>query len=204
MKLSMNGVKLVTTTKTRLKELYDRYDRDPKFDHLRADDINFVPGTGILNPTAMIIGEAPGATENARAIPFVGNAGVELTRLLKKAEIDIGELYLTNVVKYWTRTDDRRVRAPSDQEIEDSKSYLLEEIEIVNPYFIALCGRVPGKTIFPNLPSIRAVNGKLLGGKYIPLYHPAVILYNRTDYEMRKEVLRGYETLASLINTLER
>jgi uracil-DNA glycosylase family 4 len=137
MKLNMSG-QLMTTAKARLNELNERYKRDPKFEHLRADDIQFVPGTGILNPSAMLIGEAPGAVENARAIPFVGNAGAELAKLLKKAEIDISELYMTNVVKYWTRTAERRVRAPTEQEIEDSKQYLLEEIEIVNPSFVAL------------------------------------------------------------------
>lgn len=187
-------------SKAKLKELYDRYQKDPKFYHLRADDINFVPGSGVLRPTAMLIGEAPGPDENARCIPFVGPAGAELNKILKKTDIDMSELYITNVVKYWTRLPSRRNRPPTEQETADSKSYLLEEIEIVNPSFVALLGRISTRVLFPNIPSIRLVNGKLLDKKYLPLYHPAAVLYKR---EKAEEIISGYKVLSSLIATLE-
>jgi uracil-DNA glycosylase family 4 len=182
-----------------LKELYDRYRDDPNFDHMRYDDINFVPGTGVLKPKAMFIGEAPGVDENARCIPFVGNAGTELRKLLKKAGIDQASLYFTNVVKYWPRRPNRSPRPPTEQEVEDSRDYLLKEIEIVEPAFVAMCGRIATRAIFPNIMSVRAVNGKLFNKKYVPLLHPAVVLYKREQYE---EVLGGYKTLATLIDTL--
>lgn len=183
-----------------LKALYNSIDADPKFDHLRQDDINFVPGTGVLNPTAMLIGEAPGVDENARCIPFVGNAGIELQKLLKKVNIDISFLYFSNVVKYWPRGDNRKSRPPTDSEIEAARDYLKKEIEIVNPSFVALCGRTATRAIFPNINSIRQVCGRLIDKRYLPLYHPAVVLYKRERYE---EVLSGYKILAGLIDTLD-
>lgn len=183
-----------------LKRLYDRYESDIKFDDLRAADINFVPGTGILNPTAMLIGEAPGVDENARCIPFVGNAGSQLQKLLKEAGIDIGSLFFTNVVKYWPRDENRKPKPPTDEQIEASRSYIKKEIEIVDPSFIVLCGRTATRAIFPNILSIRQVVGKLIQNKYLPLYHPAVVLYKREKYE---EVLGGYKILAALIDTLD-
>lgn len=182
-----------------LKKLYDSYIADPNFEHLRESDINFVPGTGILNPTAMLIGEAPGVDENARCVPFVGNAGEKLRDLLKKAGINIADLYFSNVVKYWPR-EERRSRPPTDKEVADSKDYLLKEIELVNPSFVALCGRIATRAIFPNIMSIRGINGRLLDRKYLPLYHPAVALYKP---EKTEEVFSGYKVLAGLIDSLD-
>lgn len=190
----------MATARDRLKDLYDRYDKDPVFDYLREDDINFVPGTGVLNPTAMLIGEAPGVMENARSIPFVGPAGKKLNELLFKVNIDISDLFLTNVLKYIPRTSERKIRTPTEDEIELSKSYVLEEIDVVNPSFVGLCGRIPTKVILPNITSLRMVNGQLINKKYVPLYHPAVVLYKP---EKTQEVLAGYRVLASLIQTLE-
>jgi uracil-DNA glycosylase len=187
---------MASTAMTKLQNLYASYDADPKFGYLRESDINLVPGSGSLKPSVMIIGEAPGSMENARQIPFVGPAGVELGKLLERAGIDASDTFMTNIVKYWTRTVERRVRPPTDVEVALSKPYLLEEIEIVSPRFIALCGRTPIRTFFPNVPSVRTVNGTLLKDRFVPLYHPAVVLYKREKYE---EVLSGYRTLAALI-----
>jgi uracil-DNA glycosylase len=185
------------TVQDRLKDLYKRYEEDPAFNHLRADDINLVPGSGTTRPVAMLVGEAPGALENAKQAPFVGPAGKELAKILETVEINTtADLYLTNVVKYWTRTPSRNVRPPTDRELEDSKKYLLEEIEIINPLYVGLCGRNPTRTIFPNLGSIRSVVGKLLDKTYIPLYHPGVLLYKR---DKKQEVIAGYRVFAELI-----
>lgn len=186
----------MTTARNKLKQLYDRYANDPVFEHLRLPDINFVPGSGILNPSAMLVGEAPGSIENARAMPFVGPAGVQLNKLLVRADIDISQLYFTNVLKYWPRTIEQKTRPPSNEEIQYAKKYLLEEIEIVNPAFVGLCGRIPTKTMFPNVASIRQINGHLFQDEYIILYHPAVTLYKPEKID---EVLYGYKVLSKLI-----
>jgi|SRR5690349_4254990 len=188
--------------KLKLKEIYDTYNKDPSFDHMRSDEINFVPGRGPLNPRILLIGEAPGSVENALGKPFVGPAGKKLEEILREVSIDPEEdVFYSNVVKYWPRTvQERRTRAPNEAEITASKVYLLKEIEIINPLFVGLCGRISIQTIFPNIPSVRSQQGKLLNGRYVPLYHPAVILYRE---EKRREVITGYQILRSLIDAKE-
>ena len=185
---------------TALAEIYSKYEADPAFDHMRMDDINFVKGTGTFGPAAMFIGEAPGSDENAQCVPFVGKAGMELRRLFKRAEVDTTHIFLTNVVKYWPRDPNRKTRKPTEEEIAASKPYLLQEIEVVSPTFIVLCGRISTRTLFPNVYNMSRVNGKLLDKKYIPVFHPAVTLYKP---EMVDEVLSGYRVIASLIDSLE-
>lgn len=186
--------------KTRLKEIYDAYVQDPAFDHMRSDEIFFVPGRGVLEPKVMLIGEAPGRTENAKQKPFVGQSGLKLLDILKLIGIDEEYVFFTNVVKYWPRTESRQTRTPTEQEIADSRKYLKSEIEIVNPLFVGLCGRTPIRAIFPNVASVRSQHGKLLLGKYIPLYHPAVLLYKESK---RDEVFMGYRLLRTLIDAKE-
>lgn len=182
-----------------LKKLYDKYTVDPLFDHLRGYDINFVPGAGVLDPKVMLIGEAPGKMENAKGKPFVGPAGKELSKILEEIEINSdNDTFFTNVVKYWPKTSSRSTRTPTEKEIRESSVYLKEEIAIVNPIIIGLCGRISITAIFPNVESVRSQNGKVLLGKYIPLYHPALILYKP---EKKQEVLLGYKVLKATLDS---
>lgn len=187
------------TAKEDLDKLYSEYEADPELAHLRADDIQLVKGTGILGPPAMIIGEAPSAIENAQGVPFVGNAGQELIKILKIVNISQADLYMTNIVKYWTRTEDRTVRTPTLEEIQASKPYLLREIEIVDPDYVALLGRSAITAFYPNVRNVGAVNGRLLDTKYLPLFHPGVCLYKP---EKKQEVIDGYRVLADLLKGL--
>jgi DNA polymerase len=193
--------RLMGPQKENLAKLYNHYIKDPLFEHFRADDINFVPGSGVLKPKVMLIGEAPGRIENAKKIPFVGPAGQVLTEILHKVGIDpIDEVFFTNIVKYWPRTSERKTRTPSSKEIEDSKAYILEEIRIVEPIFVGLCGLTSIRCIFPNVPTVRSQHANLLNGRYVPLYHPAVVLYKQEKYD---EILMGYRVLKSLIDAKE-
>lgn len=181
-----------------LKKLYDQYATDIEFEHMRTDEINFVPGRGVLKPKVMLIGEAPGRVENARAMPFVGPTGQKLVDILKDVEIPEDEVFFTNVVKYWPRDDNRNTRTPTDNEISLGRDYLLQEIEIVNPIYVGLCGLSPLKAIFPNTVSVRSQHGKLLNGRFIPLYHPAVLIYKPG---MKNQVYMGYRLLRSLLDS---
>lgn len=183
---------------TDLQDLYEEYITDPNFEHLREDGINFVPGSGALKPKVMIIGEAPGRMENAKKRPFIGPAGRVLTECLKEISLDlINEVFITNVVKYWPRTSERRTRPPVDEEIECSKTYLLDEIEIVDPLVIGLCGRSAINTFFPGIYSVKEKNGHLLNGKFVPLFHPASVLHKP---ETEPELKMGFRMLRNIID----
>jgi uracil-DNA glycosylase len=103
----------------RLDEVHQEISEDPFWDHLRVPGIRMVPGFGPTRPRVMIVGEAPGATENARGRPFCGPSGAVLEQLMavaglqaedrpwgtgsnpaEPAGVDPANAYLTNVVKY--------------------------------------------------------------------------------------------------------
>lgn len=175
-----------------LQALNLEYLKDSRFEHMKLPGIRYVPGTGPLNPKLMLIGEAPGKLENARGVPFVGRAGENLMNILSDVGIDSHEVYITNAVKFLPLESDRRMRTPSMSEMEASREYLAREIDIVNPKVVGLCGRIPLMTILPGAGPFRAIHGQLLHGKFVPLYHPAVITYK---VDLKADVKQGYRKL---------
>jgi uracil-DNA glycosylase len=87
--------------KDELQALYEDYMIDERFEHFRDLHKNFVPGMGPLSPKLMLVGEAPGRMENAKRLPFVGQAGINLANLLEDVGIDQYNVFMTNVLKYW-------------------------------------------------------------------------------------------------------
>ena len=158
----------------------------------------FVPGDGPLNPDIMLIGEAPGRLENAKRMPFVGRAGTNLVNILIDLDIDPFHVYMTNVIKYWPRYSDGRTRTPETDEIAKSREYLIEEINIVNPKIIGLCGYSAIKAIYPKIPNVYHSHAELLDGKYVPLYHPATITWPGANKELTKS---GYAKLVKYLET---
>lgn len=187
-----------------LKALYDRYYVDPSFSHLRDIEPKrkFVPGAGPLQAHLMLIGEAPGRMENARGLPFVGRAGTILNNLLEDTRIDTEDVFYTNSVKYWPRQQEDDSWTPTEEEINASRPYLLEEINIVNPLIVGMCGRTSIHTLFPELNDVHKKHGQLLekdGRKFVPLYHPALISYQPTKKSMVRE---GYTRLAAYLSMM--
>lgn len=159
--------------------------------------------TGPLNARIMIIGEAPGSEEDEKGIPFVGNSGQELTRILNDAGIDRESCFLTNVA---------RIRPPGndiDKFFLDAKctkpgpvileglAELAREIHSVRPNVIVPMGNVSIWAL-RNHRGISSWRGSVIPGvgqyqsnKIIPTYHPAGILRqweNRfiTVHDLRK------------------
>lgn len=176
----------------RLDELYDRYQRDPKFQYLKKQSTFFVGGEGPFNPGIMLIGEAPGRLENAKRQPFQGRAGINLLNILEDVGIDAYETFRTNVIKYWPQNDPGDTRTPEEFELKEHRSYLLEEIEIVNPRIVGLCGYSAIRTIFPKIPNVYHSHKQLLDNKFVPLYHPAFSTRNATKKPL---VISGYAAL---------
>lgn len=183
-----------------LDDLNTDYDNDPDFDSLRGPGINFVPGTGVLNPTFMVVGEGPGKMENARRLPFVGQAGQQLFRLMSlSGEFHEDKVYITNAVKYMPVDSSNKLRPLTAKEISLSSWYLKREIDIVNPDLVILCGRSALQTIYPGQEySVTKYNGKLLDGKYAVVYHPAVLLYP-SGARTRNKVEYGYRNLRAFV-----
>jgi len=107
-----------------LADVYEAYRADRSFDHLRTDGIVLVPGEGSSRPKLLIVGEAPGATENTHKRPFVGASGRVLRSLIQEtAELTPEQYFITNVVKYRPPGN----RTPYPEEVAASVPHLRRE-----------------------------------------------------------------------------
>ena len=163
-----------------------------------------VIGEGNHYAKIMFIGEAPGKNEALTGRPFCGAAGKILDELLNFAEIGRNDVYVTNIVK------DRPPfnRDPLPEEIEFYAPFLIRQIEIIRPEVIATLGRFSMAYIMKKfgfeseLKSISIIHGKIFSTetsygkiKIIPLYHPAVAIYNNNTMEILKkdfEILKEF------------
>jgi DNA polymerase len=140
-----------------------------------------VPGNGSAEAPIVFIGEAPGKSEDAQGVPFVGAAGKFLAEMLGDIGMRREDIYITNIVKY--RPPNNRDPEPSEKEA--CASWLYEELNLITPKLIVFLGRHSMNDFFPEL-KISEVHGKLIHKKFkhinteyfLPLYHPAAALYN--------------------------
>ncbi len=152
-----------------------------------------VLGDGNVNARLILIGEAPGKDEVRLSKPFVGAAGKNLTDFLGIIGIERDNIYITNVIKYRLSKQNVKTgrisnRPATKDEISQSRSYLLDEISVINPEIIVTLGNVPLRAVTGDYSlSIGSVHGQvhkitIIGIEYnlFPLYHPASIIYNRS------------------------
>lgn len=140
---------------------------------------NLVFADGNKNSQVMIIGEAPGKTEDKLKKPFVGRAGKLLDELLNRIHLDRTKVYITNVVNY--RPD--KNRKPTPEEINEFKRLLLKHIEIISPKCILLLGATAAAAVLNHIGPLSEVRGKWKNIKIINSYfdilttfHPAFLL----------------------------
>jgi len=134
-------------------------------------------GKGNVNrPPIMFIGEAPGANEDEIGEPFVGRAGKLLTKLLQIIGLNREEVYISNCVK--CRPPGNRV--PEPQELAACATYIVREINSIQPRTICLLGMTAAKTIIgTRVKSLSSLRGKPYTWRDIPVrvtYHPAYLL----------------------------
>jgi DNA polymerase len=113
---------------------------------------NCVPGRGPLralgvNPSIMIVGEAPGSREDFIGEPFVGPAGQYLDHMLRDAGLDPAELYLTNAVKCRPPVVAGKQTPPEQFSIDACRTHLRDEIHRVRPEAIIALGAVALKSL---------------------------------------------------------
>jgi len=98
-----------------------------------------VPGFGSDGATYFLLGEAPGSEEDAQGIPFVGQSGRRLDKLLALAGIDINACYLSNCVRCRPPSN----RTPKKKEIKACVGFLWRELRLVKPSTIITLGATP-------------------------------------------------------------
>lgn len=160
--------------------------------HKTADFVCLL-GDGPERAEVMIIGEAPGATEDSRGRPFVGRSGQLLRTALSEAGIEPDEVFITNAVS--CRPPDNR--APTKAEIKACKAWLDYQIKKVKPSFVLLLGNTPLISV-TGKPGIRARRGKPFekdGVIYMPTFHPAFILRDPTQEALFENDLRAFASI---------
>ena len=137
---------------------------------------------GVGNPHAdlMFVGEAPGFHEDKQGLPFVGQAGKLLDKLLEGIGLDRSHVYIANVLKCRPPGN----RDPQPDEIESCEPHLFRQIELIQPRVVATLGNFATKLLSGKQTGITRVHGAeqetTVGGNRVllyPLYHPAAALY---------------------------
>jgi len=157
---------------------------------------HLVFGKGNPDAKILFIGEAPGAQEDLKGIPFVGSAGRELDKLLHSIGLSPDDVYIANILKYRPPEN----RNPTMEEIKRHTPYLIEQIKVIQPKIVVTLGNFSTKFVLAdfNPENMKSIGGiTFLHGKPVekkidglpflvfPLYHPAAILYNP---KLRKEL----------------
>jgi len=137
-------------------------------------------GAGNPHADLMFVGEAPGFHEDKQGLPFVGQAGKLLEKLLAGIGLQRSDVYIANVLKCRPPGN----RDPQPDEIEACESHLFRQIELIEPTVIATLGNFATKLLSGRPLGITRVHGQeqptTLAGRRLllyPLYHPAAALY---------------------------
>lgn len=142
---------------------------------------NIVFGEGSPDAKLMFIGEAPGREEDIQARPFVGDAGMVLTRLIEKMGFRREDVYIANIVKCRPPMN----RDPEADEMEECKGFVERQIEIIHPQVIMSLGRISAMALTGDAKlKITAIRGKFFDYKgilLIPTFHPAYLMRNPKD-----------------------
>lgn len=192
----------------KMKEIRDKvfHLKNSSLYQYRIDNKYFpVVGEGSHVAKIMFIGEAPGKNEAETARPFCGKSGKVLDTMLESISLNRSDVYITNIVK--DRPPENR--DPTEEEIKLYAPFLDEQIDIIQPKVIATLGRfsmtyiMTRFGIIDKLGTIGDLHGKEFVTKtnygsvtIIPLYHPAVTLYDGSNKEM---LLQDFQILKKYI-----
>lgn len=137
-------------------------------------------GAGNSRADLMFVGEAPGFHEDKQGLPFVGQAGKLLEKLLAQIGLQRNDVFVANVLKCRPPGN----RDPQPDEIEACESHLFRQIELIEPLVVATLGNFATKLLSGRPLGITRVHGQeqetTIGGRSVllyPLYHPAAALY---------------------------
>jgi uracil-DNA glycosylase len=155
---------------------------------------NLVPGEGSGESGVVLVGEAPGAREDATGRPFVGAAGKLLDALLEEAGLDRSTAFITNVVKARPPGN----RDPKPAEVAHHRPWLERQLAAIEPRLVVPLGRHALAHFAPGL-KISETHGRPVsadGYELFPLYHPAAALRGRA---LRETLFADARTLGEAL-----
>ncbi len=140
-------------------------------------------GSGSAAARLVFVGEAPGADENEQGLPFVGRAGQLLTKIIEAMGLTREQVFICNVLKCRPPNN----RPPAPKEVENCRSFLKRQLELIRPKVIVALGNHAVKALLGIEQGISGLRGTFQEYEGIPVmctYHPAYLL--RSPGEKRK------------------
>ena len=154
-------------------------------------------GIGDRNADWLFVGEAPGAEEDRKGEPFVGQAGKLLDNMLAAIRLKRGDnVYIANVLKCRPPNN----RDPHGEEVVQCNPYLLRQVELIQPKLIVALGKFAAQSLLNSDSAISAMRGKLHEYNGVPVvvtYHPAYLLRNMADKA------KAWEDLCFAVKTMQ-
>ena len=139
------------------------------------------------------VGEGPGRDEDLAGLPFVGEAGKLLTKIVAAMGLTREEVYICNVVKCRPPKN----RDPEEDEVETCLPFLKEQINLIKPQVICVLGRIAGQSLLGKEFKITRERGSwytFMETPLMPTFHPAYLLRNpsakRQVWEDIKKVMK--------------
>jgi uracil-DNA glycosylase len=183
-----------------LKDLYHQARACTRCPQLASTRTTVVFGSGNANADLMFCGEAPGKNEDEQGLPFVGQAGKLLDKLLAEIGLTRADVFVVNVLKCRPPGN----RDPAPVEIENCQDYLMRQIELIEPTVICTLGNFATKLLRADPTGITRLHGReeerVIGTRAVrlyPIFHPAAALYTPANVEvLRRDFARLPELLA--------
>jgi uracil-DNA glycosylase family 4 len=183
-----------------LKAVYERARGCPRCPQLVQSRHTVVFGAGNADADLLFVGEAPGANEDRLGLPFVGQAGQLLDRLLSEIGLAREDVFVANVLKCRPPGN----RDPLPVEIENCQDYLLAQVELIEPRVVCTLGNFATKLLRGEPTGITRLHGRpevrVIGDRAVrlyPLFHPAAALYTPSNVDvLRADFARIPELLA--------
>lgn len=144
---------------------------------------NIVFGEGNSGAELMFIGEGPGRDEDEQGLPFVGEAGQLLNRLINKMGFERHDVYIANIIKCRPAGN----RDPEDDEVASCLPFIKGQMSIIRPKVIMALGRISANCLLESEVPISRRRGKFVeisgfkGVDIMPTFHPAYLLRNRKE-----------------------
>jgi uracil-DNA glycosylase len=170
-----------------LKAVYQQAKGCTNCPQLAATRTTVVFGSGNADADLMFVGEAPGANEDRQGVPFVGQAGKLLDTLLEEIGLSRGDVFVSNTLKCRPPGN----RDPHPAEIEACQSYLMRQVELIEPRVICTLGNFATKLLRGDPTGITRLHGReevrVVGTRAVrlyPMFHPAAALYTPANVDV--------------------
>lgn len=164
---------------------------------LASTRTTLVFGAGDPHARVMIVGEAPGRSEDLQGEPFVGAAGKLLDELLEHAGLVRDEVYIANILKCRPPGN----RNPDRAEIDMCTPFLREQVRVISPQVLVTLGNFATRFVLKTDERITDLRGGTRRvGPYtvLPVFHPAAAIYDRTK---RQTLFEDFGALRTVLDS---